>query len=514
MKFSVILSFSFLACTVALGQNRNSDSLRYSVEQKQFAERSRQKVDSIQRSFNEQSDSLKSIFKGKFGKMDSAQSKLEDKLDSVRFFQASIANLRAAKLDSIQLRFHNRIDSSSLSRQTSRLSHAVDSIKTLRDSTLMSLNRKMQVIKDKTVGKLNSLDLPPQVKSKLSDVTGSIKDYRIPGRELNLSSINPNTDVTLAGFDNLNLPSSTAPLPGTGGLESIKGTTGSLPDVAGKAGGYSQDLNQLGSGNLSEVKELPEAAESKAEELSGVQGQTKQVDKYKDMAGSMQNPDSLKVVAKQEIKQVAVNHFAGREQQLKQAMETISKYKNKYSSMNSLADIKKRPPNAMKGKPFIERFIPGIAMQIQKKGDDFMVDFNPYAGYRFTGRITAGVGWNQRVAYNLEQKLFNPEARVFGPRVFGEFKLWKGFSPRLEGEVMNTKVPPATITPSLDPGQREWVWGAFIGLKKEYRFVKNIKGTALIMTRVFNRDHKSPYADVLNVRFGFEFPMKKKLTKD
>jgi len=30
------------------------------------------------------------------------------------------------------------------------------------------------------------------------------------------------------------------------------------------------------------------------------------------------------------------------------------------------------------------------------------------------------------------------------------------------------------------------------------------------MVRVFDPHHKSPYADVLNVRFGFEFPIKKK----
>ena len=29
------------------------------------------------------------------------------------------------------------------------------------------------------------------------------------------------------------------------------------------------------------------------------------------------------------------------------------------------------------------------------------------------------------------------------------------------------------------------------------------------MARLFDPDHKSPYADVLNVRFGFEFPLKK-----
>jgi hypothetical protein len=154
--------------------------------------------------------------------------------------------------------------------------------------------------------------------------------------------------------------------------------------------------------------------------------------------------------------------------------------------------------------------VPGIGMQIQKKGDDLLVDFNPYVGYRFTGRITAGPGWNQRLAYNTDQRGFNREARIFGPRIFGEFKLGKGFSPRAEIEVMNTKIPPSTYTPATDPRNRQWVWGAFIGIKKEYKFFKHVKGTASIMTRLYNPHHKSPYADVLNMRFGFEFPMKKK----
>lgn len=510
MKFGIAFLLPCFSFGVAFGQQVNSDSLRYAMKQKQFSERSHQKIDSIEHSFYQQSDSLKSIYKSKFGKMDSAQSRLENKLDSIRSLQTSIINAPQAKIDSIQAGLHNKIDSLSITRQTSRLTHALDSIKNLRDSTLMNLNKKMQIIKEKIVGKLNSLDLPPEVKTKLSNVTGNIEGNKIPGTDLNLSSINSKNNISLLGLDNLNLPSAPS-IPGTG-LEGSKGETGAF-DIAGKAGDYSNDLKQLGSGNLTEVKELPKAAESQAEELSGmkeVKEQTEPLNKYKDMARSMQNPDSLKGFVKEEIKKAAVNHFAGREEQLKQAMETIAKYKNRYPSLNSLADAKKRPPNAMKGKFFLERLVPGIALQTQKKGDDFMVDFNPYTGYRFSGRITAGVGWNQRMAYNLYKKLFHPNARVFGPRVYGEFKLWKGFSPRLEGEVMNTKISPATLTPSLDPGKREWVWGAFIGLKKEYRFFKNIKATALIITRVFNPDHKSPYADVLNVRFGFEFPMKTK----
>lgn len=46
----------------------------------------------------------------------------------------------------------------------------------------------------------------------------------------------------------------------------------------------------------------------------------------------------------------------------------------------------------------------------------------------------------------------------------------------------------------------EWVWGAFAGMKKEYKLIKNVKGTAMVMARLYNPQHKSPCADVLNVR--------------
>jgi hypothetical protein len=373
---------------------------------------------------------------------------------------------------------------------------------------------KVEKLKEKTVGKLNELKLPSQLSEKVSGVTSQIDGFKIPAGDLNIPYIGVGkSSIENLGGLNIQSPVGDAAIPDIDGLKGINAEAGSISNVTGKVGEYGKDVQGVVKGDLSEVKNIPGAAESKAEELSGmneVKDQTKALDEYKDIAGSMQNPDSLKALAIQEAKQVAVNHFAGKEEQLKEAMETLAKYKSKYSSLNSLSEATKRPPNEMKGKPFIERLVPGIGIQVQKKGGDVLVDFNPYAGYRFTGRITAGLGWNQRVAYNFDNGIFNAQAKIFGPRTFGEFKLWKGFSPRVEVEVMNTNVPPITRTPTVDPLKREWVWGAFLGVKKEYKFIKNVKGTALVMMRLFNPDHKSPYADVVNVRFGFEFPMKKK----
>jgi hypothetical protein len=153
--------------------------------------------------------------------------------------------------------------------------------------------------------------------------------------------------------------------------------------------------------------------------------------------------------------------------------------------------------------------VPGVALQLQQR-NDLLLDVNPYAGYRITGRFISGLGWNQRIGYSLDHDYFTSVAVIYGPRFFAEFKVWKGFTARGEVEWMNTIVPPRLGGPFNDRNQREWVNSVFVGLKKEYRFIKSVKGTAFIMFNLFNPEHKSPYGDVVNTRFGFEFPLKKK----
>ncbi len=511
MKLCFLLLLFFFLAVVSFGQNVAPDSLDLVPVQQKFA-RSETKIDSIQTSFYQSTDSLKLAYRNRLTTIDSVDRIWQKRLDSLESSSFSSSTLATNTLDSIQSRWKTKIDSlTSLKSLTNKINKKLDSLKLLRDSTLSQLNKKVELLKAKTVGKITGLDLPEEVAGKVSDATSKINGFQLPASDLNVASLNTGSShVPTMNNINLETPAGALNLPAT---SEIKGINGELSGVSGKVEDYSKDIHQLSKGNLNEVKALPGTAEAKAEELSGlneIKDKTQPLDKYKEMSSGLRNPDSLKALAKQEVKEAAVNHFAGKEQQLKQAMDMIAKYKSKYHSINSITDITKRPPNEMKGKPFIERLVPGIGIQIQKKGGDVLVDFNPYAGYRFTGRITAGLGWNQRVAYNFDNGIFNAQAKIFGPRTFGEFKLWKGFSPRVEVEVMNTNVPPITRTPTVDPFQREWVWGAFVGVKKEYKFIKNVKGTALVMMRLFNPDHKSPYADVVNVRFGFEFPMKKK----
>ncbi|WP_333821101.1 hypothetical protein [Ohtaekwangia sp.] len=437
-------------------------------------------LDSIEYSFYHQSDSLKGEYKNKFASLDSSKNALQHKIDS---------------LQSLQL-------------PTDKYTHALDSVLQKRDQAVGSLDSKMNALKSKATEKINKLELSPELQGKANQLTGNIQDFKLPVKDLNIPSLDiPNNPLKSLDGLNTSIQSPVGKIGEIDGLKNITGKTGNLSEITKGAG----DIQNLTQGNLKDMQQLPQSIEGKAGQVAGVGDLQKQTEALNPMLKSAENPEAMKEQAMQQVKEVAVNHFAGKEEVLKEAMEKMSKLKNKYSSLNSLSEIGKRRPNEMRGKPLIERLLPGIALQIQKKGNDMLVDFNPYIGYRLTGRLTSGIGWNQRVGYNTRHDSFSPGTRIFGPRIYTEFKLAKGFLPRAEAELMNTQVPPRLQAISVDGRGREWVPGIFVGMKKEYKFMKNVKGTAQIMLRVFNPDHKSPYADVLNMRVGFEFPMKKKV---
>ncbi len=470
-----------------------------------------EKLDSINTGFQQKSDSL--------------QQELQDGLSKIENAKASVQS----KIDSL----------SGLNLPTEKYTAKLDSLNGEANELVSSVNGKLEKLKTSTLGKVNELQLPPELKSQADKLTGSISGFDLPGIEgLDLSNLKlpeglSNVDIGNLGdlnmdgvskiTENLNLPEATLPdvgnvsQLGTDQLAKIEG----LENVSGiteQAGGYSEDIKSITNGDIEDVKQIPQALEKEVmqrEELGALTEGTAVLDEYKGMAESIKDPEAMKEIAIEKAQEVAIDHFAGKQQQLSAAMEKIAKYKQKYSSVNSIKDLAKKPPNPMKSKPFIERIVPGINFQILKK-NDLLVDFNPYALYRITGRLSAGAGWNYRLAYNDRDNQFNKAARIFGPRAFGEFKIGKGFTGHFSIEVMNTNTPPIiglTSTP-LDPEHREWVWGSFAGMKKEYKLFKNVRGTATILYNLYNPDYKSPYADQINMRFGFEFPMKKKVSRN
>ena len=129
--------------------------------------------------------------------------------------------------------------------------------------------------------------------------------------------------------------------------------------------------------------------------------------------------------------------------------------------------------------------------------------------YRFRPRISAGAGWNYRLPF--DDLTVRTKESVYGPRLAFEFKWTKGINFRLLPELMNTTIPPMVAqVKGVDPAYREWVGSLFVGIKKDFKAFKQIKGNTEILYNLYDPDGMSPYGDKLSMRFGFEFPMKKK----
>ena len=145
------------------------------------------------------------------------------------------------------------------------------------------------------------------------------------------------------------------------------------------------------------------------------------------------------------------------------------------------------------------------ALRKAKENGCIIISVNPL---KETGLIAFNEPQSINGLLGIKKKLnFTNEDRIYGPRVFFDLVIKKGFSVRTDIEKMNTNVQ--SLNPLITEGSRIWVWSAFVGFKKQYQFVKRVKGNFQFLYNVYDDHDRSPYADKFNVRFGFEFPMRK-----
>lgn len=507
------------------------------------------------------------------GKLDSLAQKLSFNTDSVNQFTNKITQLTDSlpstakfegKLDSLRQRFTLRTDTlNKFGRPAAKIQGKLDSIQ--QKNPLNKLNdagARVEAVTDKATQPISNVQGKVNEKLSLMDKesggqSGLPGQVQVPGLQspglnpgqaggLNSPSL-PGMDqsalggMNMPGIDTPGLNSMDNPLEGknlpTDQLDKLneigsmpqeqldklnnidelgkaKDGLGKVKEVGGEVSKYGEDIKNVSTGDIGSLEAAPKALEGKLSEVEQVQGIQKEMtgaDEYKEMLGKGNDPEAMKKMAAEEVKKQAVDHFAGKGEQLSNAMNKISGLKLKYSNVKSLKDLPKRPPNPMKGKPMIERLVPGLVLQIQVS-EHWLIDYNPVLGYRLGGRVTVGAGWNQRVAIGSDFKTYSDE-RVYGPRVYGEFKFGKGFAVRADVEKLNTFIPPLGFNGVQPEGSREWVWSAFVGLKKDYKFMKNVMGNFQFLYNVYDDHDNSPYADRLVVRTGFEFPMRKKVKK-
>ncbi|MEJ1237447.1 hypothetical protein WBG78_04935 [Chryseolinea sp. T2] len=451
----------------------------------------RSRLDSIAGSFTNDIEKTRSWYKGYSAKINRKEQELTSLLDSLNRLGKPTAAL-TSKLDSIRSR---------LTQVHEEGKTKIEQIRTKAMSALdveglpPELQKEVGALKD-AIAKVNPLSASPG----MMNVQSALNTARLPALDINTASL-PSID---AGKLSQSLPGVSDLPTGNQALDVTKQlnpnnlvSTDKLTNEIGVSGISAGDIQSL------DGTAIDQLAESKLTGYAPVGEIQKQTNiPYSE---TLKSEDALKSEMINQVRTAAVNHFAGQQEQLQAAMDQISKYKTKFKSVPNIRDLTDSLKKVLTRPAEGKRFVFGFNIEIQGEGEILLLDFNPYVGYKITRQITAGLGWNQRWGYDRSVDTFNSSSRIFGPRAYGEYLIGKGFSPRFEIEVMNTTVPPLTMTKG-DPNSRRWVYGMFAGIKKQYKLLGRVNGTATVMFRLVDPRDQSPYKDVVSARFGFEFP--------
>jgi hypothetical protein len=515
-KAFLLIVFSVIACAVFAQEKR--DTLRLPT---QATEKAIQKVDSVNSSLQSKIDNAKlpgdSTARAAYHKVDSIRSGFQYRVDSLQLAYKKPLD----KIDATSKSLQHKIDSlQTLKLPTDKLTAKLDSVKNIGTKKITDLNQNVEKLKGKATESLKSLNLPKEMQGPVDKLQQSVSAYKIPAVDGKIPDLGIG-GTKLPGLEmpkGMNTPSlGNAKIPGVEGVSEIKelknltNETKELSNLGKEAGAYGKDIKNISQGKLSEVKNIDKAAEDEAKKMVGgkeLTGMTGDLEKYKKQLGG--RPDSTALsMAKQEAKEMvmkeATNHFAGKEEILKGAMDKMAKLKTRYSEVKSMADLPKRLPNPLRGKPLIERLVPGITLHFMS-GKNILVDVNPSLAYRISPRFKSGLGWSER--FTFASWLPTITERVYGLRNYTEFKLPKGFSARMDIEYLNAVIPPLLINAS-DKGKRDWEWSILVGLKKDFKIFKSVSGNVQTMYRLWSDHNKVPFPDRLNIRMGFEFPMRR-----
>lgn len=502
MKTCLTISLILLCCTVYA----QTDSLAAKYEAA-LQNIELKKLDSLGQAFTKQSDSIRNEYTGSVQKLVLLKQRYALRIDSIRNKKPSTPG--------------NPLDTLGTAADVSRYTQKMDSLDRQLSGVQQKTTAKLDSLKGRVSQKISSLKLPKGAEGKVNGLTEAMDKVDLPSFNsdlaartgLNINTGLPDISGNLPGAGIPDIPAVNTNVPGMdmkapdlkSNFPSTNLNTEKLSDITGQAGSLQQQVKEA----TASQEALGNALEGKAaEQIKGLPEQ-----KLPDAAGLPGGVPKTGDEAKEQLvnmaKKEAVNHFAGKEAVLTNAMEKMSKYKQKYSSVNSLKDLKdEKHHNELKGKPLRERLVPALTLQFQS-WQDFMLDINPSVGYKLNPKILVGLGWNQRIAFNASDRTFNRYSNVHGIRSYGEYTLKKGFGIRLDLECMNTPLKNRDLITDAPP-QRDWVWSALVGIKQRYPIYKKLKGNAQFMYNVFDKDHRSPYTDRLNWRIGLEFTVKKK----
>ena len=442
-------------------------------------------------------DSLLQKTKQPLNSVDSLQKDFQHRTDSLQKAFAASMNQLQAKIDRLK---HKKDSLNKLQSSAQSVTNEIDSLQQAQTAKLKELNNGIDKVKKETLAKASALHLPPQAQNEISALTKNVQGFSAPNDFFKMPGMNVPSDLG----SNLSIPSTDIP-----SLQNLGGNVPQLPSLS-QAQGLGKEISQVQS--AASLESVEKTVVTNLSQDAGVKSLLKEETMLKDMQGQlskMNDPKNAEALAQQQL-QPAVNHFAGKEQELKTAMDKVSSLKQKYGSVKSLAELPKRRPNPLKDRPWIERLVPGVNYFIMNK-QYTLVDFNPYVRWRFNPNLSASIGWNERVGISDYSFFTKKYDRVFGVRASVSYLWTHGINFTVSPEVMNAYVP---TKPSPDVKHQALVWGLYAGVRKDFPIYKSIKGHSEMLYNFTQNPFQNIYGDRVSFRLGIEVQLKKKVKKE
>jgi len=501
-----------------------------------------QKIDSLKKATADEVDKIKNKTDSAISKVTTLQDSLSKVATKITAFPQTLDTLKFVKrMDSLRLKMEalsstdrlflfdpdlSKIDSlkavmqSQANQATARIDKTATQIQTTVDSIQRAYTEKVQQVFQKW-----GLENPG-----MADYHGQLiekMDFNVPAvstqhpeftKGFNFKNLWP--DLKMGDFKlddlqklNLNAPTLNVGMPSMDALKDFKTSFSKVKGIKSELKSYQAELDSIRAGGLEnsdKLKGLAEQQLTQREEIQTIKQHEQELEKIKQLqqeyltkAEQYRDPERLKAEALQKGSEVVTDQVLGQTEKLTEAQSKLAKAKRKYGEFESINDLPKHRPNAMKDKPFRERFFPGFTFQLAKKDQYTSLYLSPQMYYRISGKWDVGAGGIFNL--NFDKKLnWVSGHNAWGYKVLTNFRFFKSFYFRVEGERVNQELPAF----GLDNTYTRWTYVALGGIGKEFKISRLLNGNTLLLYNAKGQEF-NPYASRVVLRVGIDFSLKK-----
>lgn len=489
--------------------------------------------------FNVPTDTLKTptldslaIIK-KLDSLEAAAEKNKTRLASVRDSLNRLVNLPQEKINQVVSKVETKIDT-----VVQRISRPFDEANREIDEAEGEVQSKLDGVEDKIRGKVDQLENKTRAGvSKATDGELGLPDGNLSpdGQEISLGGELPGVPTDeLPGIPGLEYASPAVGLPGTENLKvpdldldvkdltkkadidvpemdrvnELKGELQKIDGMLTEAEAYEEEIRNISENGIGAAEKIPEELESRVaqhEAFGELNGGTQKIEEYRNIVQGYRDPKLIRQELQRKLKHVANDKLEVLMPELTKAQQQFAKAKQLNPAVQSVKNLKKKRPNQLRGWPFHERFLPGTTLQVHHT-TMFSLDWAMQAGYRVSGRLTAGVGYTYRVSFARSNPNWIGGEGIYGYRAYVDFGLVKNIYVHGEFESLTVDFLHHPGVSEAGPGD---VYGSYFGLGRRYNISRKFKGSVSALYRV-NYRGEVPGLNKIQLRIGIDYSLKKK----